>query len=60
MGKTLEEMTPEERSNLGTRARKLLMELLIDQENERLREDGADFEYRITFKEVPPPAVRTN
>lgn len=49
--KTAEEMTIEDRINLSNKVTRTLRHLLIDQANERLREQGADFEYVIVYKE---------
>ena len=45
------EMTLSDRKKLTKRIMRRLKELIIDQENEKLRQQGADFEYVLVSKE---------
>lgn len=49
--KTAEEMTMEDRINLSEKVTRTLRHLLVDQANQKLREQGADFEYVIVYKD---------
>ena len=57
--KTEEEMTMEDRRRFSEKVTTTLRQILVDQENEKLRKQGADFEYVIVYKDEEPPAQPT-
>lgn len=52
--KTEEQMTMEDRRHFSDKVQMTLRQLLVDQENEKLRKQGADFEYVLVYKDESP------
>ena len=51
VAKSPEEFTLEDRIRFSKKVRRLLLELTIDQENEKLRKQGADYELVLVCKD---------
>ena len=57
---TSKEMTIADRKKLTEKVMRTLKELIIDQENEKLRQQGADYEYVLVWKGEKKASAKSN